>query len=160
MTATAQRWNVAVSGNDGSAGILKANVVISAVGIFNPIKLPKIEGLDRFAGPAFHTAEWPADLDLKDKRVAMIGNGASAMQTGPEIQNTVKSLTIFQRSPHWVAPNEQFRKPVPEALRFLLREVPLYRVWYRLRLGWTFGDRLHSALQKDPILAACRSLDE
>ena len=72
------------------------------------------------------------------------------MQTGPEIQNTVESLTIFQRSPHWVAPNEQFRKPIPDDLRFLLREVPLYRVWYRLRLGWTFGDRLHSALQKDP----------
>ena len=80
----------------------------------------------------------------------MIGNGASAMQTGPEIQNIVKSLTIFQRSAHWVAPNEQFRKPIPEPLRFLLREVPLYRMWYRLRLGWTFGDRVHSTLQKDP----------
>ncbi|MGO9265878.1 MAG: flavin-containing monooxygenase [Candidatus Binataceae bacterium] len=72
------------------------------------------------------------------------------MQVGPEIQHTVESLTIFQRSPHWVAPNEQFRTPIPELLRFLLREVPLYRVWYRLRLGWTFGDRLHAALQKDP----------
>ena len=145
-----QRWTVAVRDSDGSDKTLKANVVISAVGIFNPIKLPDIKGLDSFDGPCFHTAEWPADLDLKGKRVAMIGNGASAMQVGPEIQNTVESLTIFQRSPHWVAPNEQFRKPIPEALRFLLREVPLYRVWYRLRLGWTFGDRLHSALQKDP----------
>jgi len=72
------------------------------------------------------------------------------MQVGPEIQNTVSSLTIFQRSPHWVAPNDQFRKPIPEPLRFFLREVPLYRVWYRLRLGWTFGDRFHTALQKDP----------
>src|SRR2546428_13362295 len=80
----------------------------------------------------------------------MIGNGASAMQTGPEIQHTVKSLTIFQQSAHWVAPNAQFRKPIPEELRFLLREVPLYRMWYRLRIDWTFGDRLHSALQKDP----------
>jgi 4-hydroxyacetophenone monooxygenase len=145
-----QQWAVAVNGSDGSSETLTANVVISAVGIFNPIKLPNIKGLDRFKGTSFHTAEWPADLDLKGKRVAMIGNGASAMQTGPEIQNIVESLTIFQRSPHWVAPNEQFRKPIPEELRFLLREVPLYRVWYRLRLGWTFGDRLHSALQKDP----------
>jgi 4-hydroxyacetophenone monooxygenase len=145
-----QRWAVAVRNPDGSEQTLDANVVISAVGIFNPIKLPNIKGLDTFKGPRFHTAEWPADLDLKDKRVAMIGNGASALQTGPEIQNTVKSLTIFQRSPHWIAPNEQFRKPIPEQLRFLLREVPLYRVWYRLRLGWTFGDRFHAALQKDP----------
>jgi 4-hydroxyacetophenone monooxygenase len=145
-----QRWDVAVRNPDGSEETLKANVVISAVGIFNPIKMPNIKGLDSFEGRSFHTAQWPSDVDLSGKRVAMIGNGASAMQTGPEIQNIVKSLTIFQRSPHWVAPNEQFRKPIPEEMRFLLREVPLYRVWYRLRLGWTFGDRLHSALQKDP----------
>jgi 4-hydroxyacetophenone monooxygenase len=145
-----QRWGVVVRNAEGSHQTLEANVVISAVGIFNPIKMPTIKGLDRFQGPCFHTAEWPADLDLKGKRVAMIGNGASAMQVGPEIQNTVASLTIFQRSPHWVAPNEQFRTPIPEPLRFLLREVPFYRVWYRLRLGWTFGDRFHAALQKDP----------
>jgi 4-hydroxyacetophenone monooxygenase len=145
-----QRWAVAVRRSDGSHETLNTNILISAVGIFNPIKMPIINGLDRFEGPRFHTAEWPADLDLKGKRVAMIGNGASAMQVGPEIQHTVESLTIFQRSPHWVAPNEQFRTPIPEPLRFLLLEVPLYRVWYRLRLGWTFGDRLHAALQKDP----------
>ena len=60
-----------------------------------------------------------------------------------------------------MAPNDQFRKPVPEALRFLLREVPLYRTWYRLRIGWTFGDRLHSTLQKDPTWPyADRSLNK
>lgn len=145
-----QRWAVSVKPTEGARETCTANIVISAVGIFNPIKMPNIKGLDRFAGPCFHTAEWPADLDLTGKRVAMIGNGASAMQTGPEIQNIVKSLTIFQKSAHWVAPNDQFRKPIPEPLRFLLREVPVYRTWYRLRIGWTYGDRLHSALQKDP----------
>ncbi len=156
----AQRWSVAVRQPDGSERILKANVVISAVGIFNPIKFPDIKGLDRFAGPCFHTARWPSDLDLSGKRVAMIGNGASAMQVGPEIQNTVASLTIFQRSAHWVSPNPQFRMQIPQPLRFLMREVPLYRLWYRLRLGWTFGDRLHSALQKDPNWPeAARSLN-
>ncbi len=144
-----QRWLVNFQKTGGSLEVLKANVVISAVGIFNPIKMPNIKGLDRFAGPSFHSAQWPAGLDLKGKRVAIIGNGASAMQIGPEIQHTVESLTIFQRSPHWIAPNPQFRKMIPESIRFLLREVPLYRLWYRLRLGWTFGDRLHSALQKD-----------
>jgi 4-hydroxyacetophenone monooxygenase len=156
-----QRWAVSVKHTDGARETCTANIVISAVGIFNPIKLPNLTGLDRFAGPCFHTAEWPADLDLTGKRVVMIGNGASAMQVGPEIQHTVKSLTIFQRSAHWVAPNEQFRKPIPEELRFLLREVPVYRTWYRLRIGWTFGDRLHSALQKDPTWPyADRSLNK
>jgi len=145
-----QYWLVEIQEGDGAQRILKANILISAVGIFNPIKMPDIKGLDRFAGPCFHSAQWPDDLDLAGKKVAIIGNGASAMQIGPEIQNTVASLTIFQRSSHWVAPNPQFRRLIPEPLRFLLREVPLYRLWYRLRLGWTFGDRLHPALQKDP----------
>ena len=145
-----QQWMVAVKQADGSSQTLLSNVLISAVGIFNPIKLPNIKGLDRFAGPSFHTAEWPEDLDLSGKRVVMIGNGASALQVGPEIQHKVASLTIFQKSAQWIAPNEKFRKPIPDAMRFMLREVPLYRIWYRLRLGWTFGDRVHATLQKDP----------
>jgi 4-hydroxyacetophenone monooxygenase len=124
--------------------------VISATGIFNPPVIPDIEGLETFAGPSFHTARWPDDVDLTGKRVAIIGNGASCMQVGPEIQHTVESLTIFQRSPHWAAPFEHFRKAVPEPVRYLFREVPLYRAWYRVRLGWTFNDRIHAALQKDP----------
>jgi 4-hydroxyacetophenone monooxygenase len=148
--AASQRWKVAVRKPDGTLEMRTPNVVISAVGIFNPIKFPQIEGLDRFAGRMFHTAEWPDDVDLKGKRVAIIGNGATAMQVCPEIQHEVKSLSIFQRSPHWAAPHEQFRKEIPPALRLLLREVPLYRTWYRLRLGWAYGDRIHAALQKDP----------
>ena len=146
----AQDWAVVVRNRDGSAETLRANVVISGVGIFNPLKMPDIPGLDTFEGPSFHTNRWPADVDLHDKKVAMIGNGASAMQTGPEIQPIVENLTIFQRSQHWAAPFEQFRKPVPDSIRLLFNEVPLYRMWYRMRLGWLFNDRLHPALQKDP----------
>jgi 4-hydroxyacetophenone monooxygenase len=145
-----QQWAVTVRRRDGSTEVLHATAVISGTGIFNPLVFPAIDGLDRFEGPAFHTAQWPRDLDLTGKRVAIIGNGASAMQIGPEIQDRVASLTIFQRSPHWAAPFEQFRRPVPDPLRFLLREVPLYQSWYRVRLGWTFNDRIHPALQKDP----------
>lgn len=146
---TTQRWRVTVRTPSGAVEMRTPNVVISAVGIFNPIKYPDIKGLAQFQGSCFHTAEWPQDFDLTGKNVAVIGNGASALQVCPDIQHQVKSLTIFQRSPHWIAPHEQFRKPIPESLRFLLREVPLYRTWYRLRLGWAFGDRIHGALQKD-----------
>ena len=147
---SSQRWRVDLSPADGPRETLTANILISATGIFNPPVSPKIEGLDQFSGPAFHTAEWRDDVDLTDKRVAIIGNGASCMQIAPEIQHQVKSLTIFQRSLHWAAPFAQFRRQVPDALRFLMREVPLYQAWYRVRLGWTFNDRIHSALQKDP----------
>jgi len=145
-----QRWRVQVRLLSGALETRMPNVVISAVGIFNPVKYPAIPGLEQFAGRCFHSAEWPDDVNLAEQRVAVIGNGASAMQVGPEIQHQVKSLTIFQRSAHWAAPHAHFRTSIPEALRFLLREVPLYRAWYRLRLGWAYGDRVHSALQKDP----------
>jgi len=129
---------------------VEANVVISAAGIFNPPVMPQIEGLDKWEGEKWHTARWPESADLTGKHVAIIGNGASCMQIAPEIQEDVASLTIFQKSVHWAAPFEQFRKEVPDPLRFLLKEVPLYRNWYRVRLGWTFNDRIHTALQKDP----------
>ena len=148
--AAGQHWDVTVTNPDGIEETVTASVVISAAGIFNPPVRPDIEGLDTFAGECWHTAEWPASADLTGKRVAIIGNGASCMQTAPEIQNHVGKLTIFQRSNHWAAPFEQFRREVPEPIRFLLREVPLYQAWYRVRLGWPFNDRIHSALQKDP----------
>jgi 4-hydroxyacetophenone monooxygenase len=148
--ADAQQWSVDVRRADGTPETLRTDVLFSSIGIFNPLKMPQIDGLDSFAGPSFHTAQWRHDVDLTGKRVAIIGNGASAMQVAPEIQPIVESLTIFQRSPQWAAPFEHFRKSVPDPLRHLLREVPLYRAWYRVRLGWTFNDRVHPALQRDP----------
>jgi 4-hydroxyacetophenone monooxygenase len=145
-----RRWRVRVRRPDGSTDELAARILISATGIFNPPRYPDIEGLDSFDGPVVHTARWRPDVELTGKRVAVIGNGASAMQLCPEIQHDVGALTIFQRSNHWAAPFDQFRREVPEPVRFLLREVPLYRAWYRVRLGWTFNDRVHAALQKDP----------
>ncbi len=148
--ADRQMWRATVRTADGTIEVKEANVVISAAGLFNPPVEPDIEGLDSWTGERWHTARWPADADLTGKHVAIIGNGASCMQIGPEIQDEVASLTIYQRSNHWAAPFERFRQAVPDPLRYLLREVPLYRDWYRVRLGWTFNDRIHSALQKDP----------
>ncbi|MBV1906392.1 MAG: NAD(P)/FAD-dependent oxidoreductase [Pseudomonadales bacterium] len=145
-----QTWEVEVLNPNGTPETIKANVVIGAIGIFNPLVYPDINGLETFEGPSFHTADWPEDINLDNKRIAIIGNGASCMQIAPEIQNQVDSLTIFQRSPHWAAPFEQFRREVPEPLRFLLKELPIYQAWYRVRLGWTFNDRVHASLQKDP----------
>ncbi|NNL84155.1 MAG: NAD(P)-binding domain-containing protein, partial [Myxococcales bacterium] len=116
-----REWVVTVRRADGTEVVKRANAVISAVGIFNPLVKPDIPGLESFEGPCFHTAEWPDDVEVEGKRVAIIGNGASAMQTGPAIQHDVEALTIFQRSPHWVAPNEHFGKKIPEPIRFLLR---------------------------------------
>lgn len=147
--ARAEQWMVRVTGDDGEE-TLQASIVISAVGAFNKPRMPDVAGLETFPGPVAHTARWPEDLDLTGKRVAVIGNGASAMQVVPAIADSVSSLVLFQRSPQWAAPFEQFKQPVPPEVRLLFNEVPLYEAWYRLRLAWTFNDRIYEALQKDP----------
>ncbi|QEC49739.1 NAD(P)/FAD-dependent oxidoreductase [Baekduia soli] len=146
----AQRWDVELRGPGGTAETLTADLVISAVGAFRRPKMPTIPGLEDFAGELVHTARWPDDLDLTGRRVAVIGNGASAMQLVPAIAGVAAAVTIFQRSPQWAAPFELFHAEVPEPLRELSQSVPLYRAWYRLRAGWTFNDRIHQTLQKDP----------
>jgi 4-hydroxyacetophenone monooxygenase len=146
----AQDWSVRVRSGDGAIETLRANVLITAVGAFRKPKWPAIPGLDRFEGPCVHTARWPERLSLAGKHVAVIGNGASGMQLVPAIADEVASLTVLQRSPQWAAPFELFQARVSEPLRFLSRELPLYRGWYRMRSAWTFNDRLHAALQKDP----------
>lgn len=145
-----QRWIVSLTKRDGTRATYTPNVVISAVGIFNPPKMPSIPGLDAFKGRIFHSAEWPHDIDVANKNVAIIGNGASAMQIGPEIQRSVKSLTVYQRSPHWIVPFPQFRKNVPSALRFFMQEVPLYEQWYRARIAWKISDANYPLMLKDP----------
>jgi 4-hydroxyacetophenone monooxygenase len=147
--AQAREWEVRARTSVGTEETLRSNVLITAVGAFNRPVVPDIPGLETFEGSRVHTARWPENVDLTGKRVGVIGNGASAMQLVPAIADEVASLTVFQRTPHWVAPFEKFKRPVPEALRVLMREVPLYRMWYRLRLAWIWNDRLHPALQKD-----------
>ena len=145
-----QRWTVTARHADGTTEELTANILVTAVGALNRPKWPAIDGLDRFAGTLTHTAQWPRDLDLTGKRVGVIGNGASSMQLVPAIAESAGSVTVFQRSPQWAAPFELLHVDIAEPLRWLIATVPLYRIWYRLRAGWTFNDRIHSTLQKDP----------
>lgn len=147
---TAHTWTSQLRGPDGQLQTLTTNVVITAVGVFNEPIRPDIPGLDQFDGPVVHTARWDHGLQLDGKRVAVIGTGASAMQLVPAIAGRVASLTIFQRTRQWAAPFPKFRKPVPGPIRFLMREVPLYQYWYRLRLSWIFDSKIYPSLHKDP----------
>lgn len=78
--------------------------LISGTGGLHVPGYPDIEGLDQFEGTAFHSALWQHDHELKGCDVAVIGTAASALQLIPEIVDTVKSLTVFQRTPNWVMP--------------------------------------------------------
>ena len=81
---------------------LNARYVIAATGFLSAYQMPEIEGLDSFQGVATHTARWPREgLDLRGKRVGVIGSGATAVQVIQTIAPEVAQLTVFQRSPNW-----------------------------------------------------------
>jgi 4-hydroxyacetophenone monooxygenase len=145
-----QTWEISSRDSDGSTRSVTANALISAVGLFNKPKTPDVPGMERFTGPMFHTANWPEDLDVTGKRVAVIGTGASAMQVVPAIADKVSRVTVFQRSPQWVGPCAEYFAPVPEDVHYLMDHVPYYQAWYRFRLAWVFNDRVHPSLQIDP----------
>jgi 4-hydroxyacetophenone monooxygenase len=143
-------WQAELRGPDGTRESQAFNVIISAVGVLNRPKLPRLPGMDSFPGPSFHSSYWPTALDVSGKRVAVIGSGASAMQIVPAIAGQAAQLTVFQRTPPWVAPFEKFRQPIDPYARYLLHTYPLYRAWYFLKLYWQFGDKVLDSIRKDP----------
>ncbi len=101
------------------------------MGSLNLPRLPDIPGMDTFAGPSFHSARWPDDLDLQGTRFALVGAGASGFQIGPAIADEVEQLTIFQRTAQWILPNRLYHTPVPDGDAWALRHLPFYGRWYR-----------------------------
>lgn len=141
---------VAKNRRDGSTEALQVNAVICAVGQLNRPMIPDISGLQNFKGPVLHTAAWPEDTDLRGKRVALVGTGASAVQVGPAIVDEVASLHVFQRSGAWVMRRPNIDRAVSENTKWVLNNVPQYAAWYRFQLFWAFGDGLFEALKIDP----------
>jgi cation diffusion facilitator CzcD-associated flavoprotein CzcO len=118
-----ERWRIDVAGSDP----IEADIFISACGQLNRPAYPAIPGRESFAGDAFHSARWRHDVDLRGKRVAVIGTGASAVQFVPEIAPLVSSLSLFQRSAAYVIPKADRQYGRLEQLAF--RYVPF---WQRL----------------------------
>jgi len=143
-------WTVTMTGPDGEESVRRAPVLVSCVGMVNRLSIPDIPGADSFAGPVMHTADWRHEVEYAGKRVGVIGTGASAMQLVPSIAGTAEEVVVFQRSKQWAVPHPNYHRDVPEGVRYLMRRVPLYAKWYRLRSFWNFSDRLHQSLQIDP----------
>lgn len=107
---------------DTSEGEWSAQILISATGPWHEPLIPALPGLDRFAGPAFHSSRWDHAVDLAGKRVAVIGTGASAVQFVPAIASKVQRLHVFQRTPHWVLPKPD--RPLMRSEHALMRRFP------------------------------------
>ena len=154
-----QTWSVRVrpaggSGGDGGDGgeeeTVEANAVVSAVGQLNRPLFPDIDGIEDFAGPWFHSARWRHDVDLSGKRVAVIGTGASAAQFIPEVAEQAAELTVFQRTPNWLAPTPEYHEEVTPETQWLVEALPEYGDWHRLWQFWRMHEGLTAAAKVDP----------
>ena len=143
-------WTVVARDSNGATTTLSARAVISAVGQLNRPHLPAIPGQERFSGPAFHSSEWDHSVDLRGKRVALIGAGASGFQIAPAIADHVENLTVFQRTAQWMFPNPNYHAEVGPGVQWALRHLPFYGRWYRFLLFWPGCDKGLDAARVDP----------
>ena len=123
------RWEI-----ETSRGALTADVMIAGPGGLSDPSIPTIPGHETFAGKAFHSARWDHGHDLKGRRVAVVGTGASTIQIVPQIQAEVAELKLFQRTAPWVMPHSD--RPVTRFERALYRAVPVAQRLMRNAIYW------------------------
>jgi cation diffusion facilitator CzcD-associated flavoprotein CzcO len=136
-------WHVTGRDRVGAEVTWDVDVLVPAVGQLSRPALPHIPGRDSFTGPAFHSARWDHGVDLRAKRVAVLGTGASAIQFVPEVQKVAAQVTVFQRSAPHVVPKPD-RAYTRTHLR-AFRRFPLTQGFGR-ELTRTLSERFNRAL--------------
>jgi cation diffusion facilitator CzcD-associated flavoprotein CzcO len=139
---------------DGSQVV--ADFVIAGVGQLNRPSTPDLPGRATFAGAQFHSAQWDHSIDLGGKRIAVIGNAASAVQFVPQIAPLAAELTIFQRSANWLLPRKD-RLYAPRTQRLLTRFPALAKLYHDMQ-WFVFGEMQLTPLMKQvkPVQAIAR----
>lgn len=146
---SAKKWKTTVSvqgakdAEFGSTYTITSDFLVSAVGQLNVPRLPDIPGLDDFSGKLMHSARWDWSYDLPGKKVAIIGNGATAAQIIPEIAKEVDHLTVHQRTPNWVVP--RLDAPIAPWKRNLYKYVPVVR-WRKRADMMDFRESVYDAI--------------
>ena len=123
---------------------LDADVLVLATGQLHRPACPRIEGREAFAGHSFHSAEWDHAYDLRGKRVAVIGTGASAVQFVPEIAEEAERLLVFQRTGNWFLPRRNRAYPAP--IKAIIRHVPGVQA-FRRRFMFNYGESLTAMIR-------------
>ncbi len=114
LTWTDGRWHLRTA--SGHTDV--ADVVIAATGVLHHPRMPELEGLESFAGAAFHSARWDHDVDLAGKRVGVVGTGSTAVQIVSAIVDDVAHLDLFQRTPQWILPQPNPEFAAEDVARF------------------------------------------
>ena len=128
-------WKVSIDNSEH----LTAQFIINASGPLSTPVIPDFKGKENFKGISFHSNNWDQKYDYQNKRVAVIGSGASAAQIIPAIVDKVKSLKVFQRSPHWVIPRKDYL--FSKWQRALLRKKWIYN-FLRVTIYWALEYRM------------------
>jgi cation diffusion facilitator CzcD-associated flavoprotein CzcO len=131
-----QQWELQLQKDGRPAGTLRADVVVSAVGLFGETRLPDVDGLSGFRGRLMHTAAWDPGADLTGRKVAVIGTGASAVQVVPELARIADRVTVFQRTPPWMVPKDERAFTAEELAAFR-------RPWAARRERWRAWKQFH-----------------
>ena len=138
----AGRWRIALA--DGSS--VDAQFLVSGVGQLHRPSIPDLPGRESFAGPQFHSARWDHGVDLAGRRIAVIGNAASAVQFVPQIAPLASRLTVFQRSANWLLPRKD-RLYKPRTHRIFRRWPWLARLYHDCQ-WFFFGEVVLTPLMK------------
>ncbi|MEV5561047.1 NAD(P)/FAD-dependent oxidoreductase [Nonomuraea wenchangensis] len=148
--------------------ILRANHVISAVGLLSDPKMPDWEGIGDFRGPLFHSSRWDHSVDLTGRRVAVVGSGSTATQLVPALSEIAAQVTMFQREPGWIVPKlargftpgERRAMDSKVAQRIIRTKILIQRE--RAQIGgaiWREGTPQHTAAENAARAFIKRSLD-
>jgi cation diffusion facilitator CzcD-associated flavoprotein CzcO len=114
---------------------LAARLLVLAIGMLHRPAIPALHGIESFSGAMFHSARWDHAVEMRGKRVAVIGTGASAVQLVPHVAEQAAHLVLFQRTPAWVLPKPD--SPFGPRRRSAMRHVPLLRRTLRAWLYWS-----------------------
>jgi len=132
------RWHLTLLAPEGPDELV-ADTVIFACGQLNRPYVPPLDGLEGFAGPRWHSAQWDHSVDLAGTRVGVVGSGASAIQFVPRVAAEAAEVTIYQRSPNYVGPKKD--RAYRDRTRTLFERSTVVALAYRWWIYWTLEMR-------------------
>jgi cation diffusion facilitator CzcD-associated flavoprotein CzcO len=138
LDETSRRWRLGLRSSNGDEEI-EADVVIFACGQLNRPHRPDLAGIEQFAGPVWHSSQWNHRHPLEGQSVAVVGTGASAIQFVPPVAERAASVTIYQRTPAYVAPKRDYA--YSELWRRMFDKVGAIERLYRWLIYWGLESR-------------------
>ncbi len=145
------KWTVV-----SAVGTLTADVLVSAAGALSEPRAPEIEGIEDFAGPIFHSADWDHSQSLAGKKVAVIGTGASSIQIVPQLQPRVGELKVYQRTPAWIVPRND--RPFLGIEKRIARRFPAVQKLARDAIYWSRESYVVAFTRRTALLRAVEGI--